>query len=364
MFRWLLLASLAVATPASAKWQSVAQVAVTGTTDFVGPGDIVANATFWAGLRGYSAAVASTGTQKAINVRRQSDNTTSDILINTGGELNTASAIAFAGTDATCQGTIAGTTMALTACSSTPTANDPVAGAGITQPAYILSCGAFVAGAGSCTLNTAQTVSVAETMVMQVALFVTKLYDQSGGGNDFPQATTAQQALFLADCGGVLPCLVFNGSNSDGYQATVTGANRSGSYLFYANRTPTSNSTQAVISTPGAISGFGATNTALLFYNSNITLGSVADASWHAVQAISNNASSFICADGACGTTGTTGAANADNSLGIGVVPSFNNQFFTGYWRESGQWSNTFMTVPQTTSECHNMAAAWGSIAC
>ena len=54
---------------------------VWGYSAYVGPGDIVSGATAWYGLRAYSAAVAATGTQKAINIRRASDNTTKDILI-------------------------------------------------------------------------------------------------------------------------------------------------------------------------------------------------------------------------------------------------------------------------------------------
>ena len=56
---------------------------------YVGPGDIVSGATAWYGLRAYSAAIAATGTQKAINIRRASDNTTKDILIRKSGNLDT-----------------------------------------------------------------------------------------------------------------------------------------------------------------------------------------------------------------------------------------------------------------------------------
>lgn len=64
---------------------------------YVGAGDIVSGWTAWYGLRAYSAAVAATGTQKAINVRRSSDNTTMDILILTNGKVDTATASTFIG---------------------------------------------------------------------------------------------------------------------------------------------------------------------------------------------------------------------------------------------------------------------------
>ena len=66
---------------------------------YVGPGDIVSGATAWYGLRAYSAAVAATGTQKAINISRASDNTTKDILIRKSGNLDTPTAATFCASD-------------------------------------------------------------------------------------------------------------------------------------------------------------------------------------------------------------------------------------------------------------------------
>jgi Alpha-L-arabinofuranosidase B, catalytic len=63
---------------------------------FRGPGDVLSGARAWYGLSAYSAAVAATGTQKAVNVRRSSDNTTADILILTTGLLDIATATTFA----------------------------------------------------------------------------------------------------------------------------------------------------------------------------------------------------------------------------------------------------------------------------
>jgi hypothetical protein len=60
-----------------------------------GPGDIVPGATAYYGLRAYNAAYAAPGTNKAINVRRASDNTTADIVILPTGSLDTATAKTF-----------------------------------------------------------------------------------------------------------------------------------------------------------------------------------------------------------------------------------------------------------------------------
>jgi hypothetical protein len=61
---------------------------------YVGPGDIVSGATAWYGLRAYNLAY-TTGTNKAINIRRASDNTTMDIVILTSGALDTSTAATF-----------------------------------------------------------------------------------------------------------------------------------------------------------------------------------------------------------------------------------------------------------------------------
>ena len=61
---------------------------------YVGPGDIVSGAIAWYGLRAYNLAY-TTGTNKAINIRRASDNTTTDIVILTSGALDIATAATF-----------------------------------------------------------------------------------------------------------------------------------------------------------------------------------------------------------------------------------------------------------------------------
>jgi hypothetical protein len=65
-----------------------------GSTSYIGPGDIVSGATAWYGLRAYNAAALS-GTQKAINIRRASDQATADILVLPNGKLDVATATTF-----------------------------------------------------------------------------------------------------------------------------------------------------------------------------------------------------------------------------------------------------------------------------
>lgn len=365
MFRWLLLASLAIAPPAAAKWQSVAQIKVTGTTDFVGPGDVVSGATAWYGLRGYNAAVASTGTQKAINVRRQSDNATSDILIKTGGELDIAAAATFAGTDATCQGTIASTTMALTGCSSTPTANDPVSGGGIVQPSYITSCGAFVAGAGSCTLNATQTVSVAETITMQVALLVTEMYDQSGNSSHVTQPTAARQPqLLLAGCSSPgMPCINFVSANNWFLTGAVNADAQPFTYSLVIDRTGNLSNFNFIWGGGGGGSAFfggNTINTVGVSCNSSFTAAPATDNAWHAAQAVCNGASSVISVDNV-ETTVSPGTAALATVVTLGAA-SDNILLFDGMLSEAGVWPAGF-SPGNRTSVCHNQFSYWGTVA-
>jgi hypothetical protein len=101
----------------------------TSTTSgsYTGPGDIASGASLWVGLRAYRASYA-TGSNPALIVRRAKDNTTQTINILSNGALDVASAASFAGTDATCSGSTAGssTTLTVTGCSGTIQAYDPI----------------------------------------------------------------------------------------------------------------------------------------------------------------------------------------------------------------------------------------------
>lgn len=98
--RWVLVAFLLslVATGA------FAALSLTGAGDtkspvstaasYTGPGNVVSGASGWWGFRAYNAAYA-TGSNNAINIRRTSDNTTSNIVILSNGNLDTATASTF-----------------------------------------------------------------------------------------------------------------------------------------------------------------------------------------------------------------------------------------------------------------------------
>lgn len=65
-----------------------------GCAAYTGPGDVVASATAWWGLRGYSAAY-STGSNPAADIIRASDSTSTTINITSCGDLNVAAVTSF-----------------------------------------------------------------------------------------------------------------------------------------------------------------------------------------------------------------------------------------------------------------------------
>ena len=145
-------------------WPVSAQMMTTGAgktpvsapAGYTGPGDVVSGALgFWA-TRSYNGAYA-TGSNKGVNVRRANDNATQDIFILTTRDLDIASANTFAGTDASCTGSMVGTTtLTITACSSgTLHINDTLTATGATQSFYITAIGTCGSPPGTCTVNRA-----------------------------------------------------------------------------------------------------------------------------------------------------------------------------------------------------------------
>lgn len=324
---------------------------------YQGPGDIVAGATAWYGLRGYSAAYAATGTGKAVNVRRASDNTTSDIVILTNGNLDIATANTFATVDATATASAtASTTLNLTASSSTPHVGSTITGAGVVQPCYIISVGSFAAGTGTVVVNAVQTLA-AVSISMQYGLFVTEMYDQSGNGANATQATAGSQPQLLPLClnSGTLPGIQFNGSNN--FATTVGALTQPWTLSFVANR-------YAAFTTFGELfydvgsHGITWNNSAnsMYEYAGSVVPFTISDATLHAVQGVANAASSVVNVDGT-ETTGNFGSSNVSANAQFGG-PSFP---MTARLGEFGAWSAIGFSSGQRPSMRTNQKSYWGT---
>lgn len=340
------------------------------------PGDILANATAWYGLRAYSASYAAPGTHPAINVLRFADNHTCDILITSSGNLGNTSncstggdsgqtALSWAGIDATCMGTLSGTTLSCTGASATPTGtSDMISGAGIFG-LYVSSCGAFVGGAGTCTLNAppAANITTPELITFVKLLFVEKWYDQSGNGHDITiSATPAFNPIGL---NGTLPIVIMGGGHFN--TATIPSTNIT--YMTgVAGRQVGFTNTSAIIGQNDVTgNGLGAildwqnvANTIEVYGGSHLT-ATAADSVLHSFQGLVNGASSVISVDG----TETTGAAGNGNAYTVLFVTNSGSSgccinFLGGSLTEVGAWPATPSSGIRKQM-CQSMSNYWGT---
>lgn len=324
-----------------------------GGGSYTGPGDVVSGAFYWVGLRAYNAAVAATGTQKAIKVRRASDNTTLDILILTSGALNNAAAITFAGTDATGNATSSGTAVALTGLSGAVHVGDTIAGTGFVG-SYCTAVGSFAAGAQTCTTNTSQTIGVAEAVTLTWGLYAATLYDQSGNGIDFTQATTANQPqLFFSGCtSGSLACLSFTSSQSL-IAANQAGVTYPGSVELVSNRTGDFSSfDNAFFNNIATLTYWNTTNSIKFRLATGDVNMAATDNAWHCIQGVGSATVAATSLDGVYNLVGNGGTS------GPTVTPDIGN--FTGMIVEAGEWNTTAFTSANTTSMNTNVHTYWG----
>jgi hypothetical protein len=331
---------------------------------FVGPGDIVSGTGGWYSCtRAYSAAYATSG-GAACTLRRANDNTTQAIAVLPNGNFNLAAAISFAGTDATASCTAASTTLTCTGASSTPNTSDPVSAAGITQPAFIVSCGTFTAGAGTCTLNAAQTISVAVTTTFAVALFITAASDQSGGSHPVSQTTAASQPQWLPNC-GTRPCMFLNGTTSFLVGASAYPFSIPTTGMAVSEETTNIGATGRLFAADAGNSGFdnnglmldgGSPNTFAVFSGSGLSATATNNVN-HSFLAVFNSTSSVLDIDGSStpGDTGTeTGTSNGPS---IGFQ---DNVFWGGYVFEAG-YNPIAFSPTQLGNMCHNQRLFYGT---
>lgn len=363
----LLLWLLALAVPSLADdrlafWQSRGSGynQSVGAT-YSGPGDIVASAAAWYGLRAYNAAYATPGTNKSVNLRRASDNATCDFVISATGALGgTAGACAqggglslagFATTDATGTGAITGTTLTFTGGH----VGDTVTGGTTANPTYIVS-----GASPTWTVNTSQTVASA-TLTLTYGLYVAEVYDQSGNTHHATQATSASQPQLLPTCISGLPCVSNLSASSQTLSSTIPTQAQPFTLYTVVDRIGSTSAFNEVISSDSAGTSIGMPNSANTVYMAAGTVRSVAgnDNSWHVIQGIFNGASSTFNVDNSATSPGTPGVNNISTALVLNAGNSGGNAL-QGYDVEWGYWASTFSSGNQT-SICHNAFVYWGT---
>lgn len=367
--RWFLLGLLiGVISPARADVFGVPppflsrQVAPpTMGTSYIGPGDIAPGAIAWWGGRGYSAASAATGTEKAYNLRRQSDSIACDFLIATTGDMGLSTATcngstqggitptAFAGVDATGSGSISGTTLTFATGGHI---GDVVTG-GTTSPGTVI-----ISGTGpTWGVNIFQTVA-SVTLTLTAGLSVVTAYDHTGNGHDCAQSNPAIQPQYLpgADPAGTKAAI----KQIAGSYLTCGTISASQPYTVspVAIRIANFTNGQLFMVSEGAFTQFGYTNSTntLLLYAGTSLNAAASDNAWHAFQGVFNGGSSVINVDGSQ-TAGAAGSGSLSSTYDLLGYSGGSN--FIGNWLEDGLWSSARSTGVQN-SMSSNQHTYWG----
>ncbi len=372
--RLIIVALLTLTIPANAGTMLLLKA---GSIGWSGPGDILAGATVWYGLRAYNIAYA-TGSNPAIRIRRSADNHQCDILItiagtfgntsncSTGGD-NGQSAIAFQGIHGSCTGTISGATLTCTASTVTPVAADLISATGV-YGLYINSCGTFVAGAGTCTLNgvVGTNISTPETVTFVNLALISTWYDQSGNGTNVTQTTPGQQIAFNSTgYNGILPVVITGTTNL----LAVTVASTNNTYLTSGAVRQLTFTTQMGIAgmadsttqTNGVELRFTTSANTVGLFGGSVFTATASDSNFHTLQGVANGASSVLSVDGV-ETTGNAGSGAAYTKFHVGESSNNGtlNFFLRGSLTEVGAWA----ALPSSGvrgSMYTNMKTYWGT---
>ena len=329
---------------------------ISGGSTYTGPGDVVSGATAFYGLRAYNAAYA-TGSNNALNVRRASDNSTSNIVILANGNLDIATANTFAGVDATGTGAISGTTLTFTGGH----VGDTVTGGTTAAGTYIVS-----GSSPTWTVNISQTV-VSTTLTLQFGLFVTTLYDQTGNGHDAVQATAGNQPQLIPNAlnSGTLPGINFIGTTS--LVGTLAAANQPWSFYAVASQNPALGGVGEVMATSGTFEPrmiLGGSTTLFQIYAGSgpvTASSSAANITLHTLAATFQNTTSFGVLDGTASgnlAAGTDTLTNRGTNIVLGSGST--NGTLSGFGGEFAVYPIGFNST-QYGNLHTNPSAFWGT---
>lgn len=291
---------------------------------YSGPGDLSPGASFFLALRPYNAA--NLNASQVVNLRRSSDNATSDFGF-TDGYLDQTAIAAWGGTSATGTGAITGTTLTFTG----GVIGGQVTGTGVTAGTFIVS-GASPAW----TVNISQTV-VSTTLTVANGLFVAEVYDQTGNGAHGIQATTANQPIFLLNVVGteLLPTMAGVASSTINLSITLSAVAQPFTLSAVFDHYSSAVNNRFI----GPATGIGVLTTAtgVRFAMGSILNATSSDFVFHADLFVGNGASGVISVDGT-ETTGAVGATGIGTTLTLlapfvptaAGSPTFHSEF--GLW--------------------------------
>ena len=373
MIRWLFLALL-LATHARAQVLSpfVLGPSSGAASNYTGPGDKVSGASAWYSVaRAYNQTKAIAGASafiaRASTGANAGNSTTIKVLNN--GLVDVPAANAWAGTDVTsisCSSSV--NTLTCTGASSTPHTGDTYTGAGVTQPCWATATGSFTGGAGTVTTGGTGCGTIASpvTMVAQGPLFVSTIYDQTGGNGcasaacDLVQATTGNQPVWIPSCVNAEPCLASGAATTKMVSANnfTPNAALQLSLMAVANEV-TGTGTTLLLEQNGSnnyLEHSAANTWRTLMANATGASGTASDGSWHVgtgVGVAGTNAT-ILNIDG----TETTATRTPNATAGAPEIAGVATTMLL--WSEAGFWDNLVMTQTQRTNVCHNAATFYG----
>ncbi len=180
-------------------------------------------------------------------------------------------------------------------------------------------------------------------------LYVTRLFDQSGNGNDLIQATNSLQPVLVLNSIGNQPVLSFG---ADYYLSSASAfvrsqplglsavAVRSGSSAPIIGGTDTGNAALSFAEVPNSVSvGSDAT----------VLASGASDNVWHALNATADETTSILGIDGAI-VTGTVGVSGFTSALRVGL--------FGGRFGEAGIFGSA-LTIEQIDDLASNQQNFW-----
>jgi hypothetical protein len=270
-----------------------------GGGGFAGPGDVVAGALAWWGLRAYSAAKAGT---KAANICNAGDAACADVNTLANGNFDV-----------------------------------------VTAQGAPLNCGGT---GGTCTIKTLYDQSG--------AINCTTACDITGG-------LPAARPTLIFNCIGTRPCAAFVATDrllNSGYVPTNA---QPFTASMVADRTGALTAFGATMASAALVQlGFGvAANLVGQYAGIAIVNAAAADNTTHAIQHIVNGASGQMYIDGtSTAVSGSPGPSSIATSLAIGSASDLSNPF-TGNFHEGGWWAGAF-TGGQLSSMNSNQHAYWG----
>jgi hypothetical protein len=184
-------------------------------------------------------------------------------------------------------------------------------------------------------------------------LFCVKLYDQSGNGHDFAQATGAFQPPFNLNVLGSFPALVVTSSI---YSLTATVAALSQAFSMSAVSMRTGDfTTVEVLWIEGTnntqIAYMNVANQMRIFAGTSLTV-TVSDSVWHSLHCVFNGTVNSDFEVDQTANTGNAGMAGTGNSWTL--VNNYSD------FEEFGYWASTALTSTQCNNLATNQKNFWG----